>query len=99
MQMHIANVATQLSQYVKQQVSGAIVGAISDLMKHLRKCMQNLSEPLSPRPGSDSSYMDLQCALENCISSLSHKVPNAPWIFDFFSWKIVSQVFTSLEYL
>ncbi|XP_076942808.1 protein SEMI-ROLLED LEAF 2-like [Bidens hawaiensis] len=82
MQMHIANVATQLSQYVKQQVSGAIVGAISDLMKHLRKCMQNLSEPLSPRPGSDSSYMDLQCALENCISSLSHKVGDVGPILD-----------------
>ncbi|KAK1430463.1 hypothetical protein QVD17_13204 [Tagetes erecta] len=82
MQMHIANVATQLSQYVKQQVSGAIVGAITDLIKHLRKCAQNLSEPISPRPGSDSSYMDLQCALEKCISSLSHKVGDVGPILD-----------------
>ncbi|KAK9059084.1 hypothetical protein SSX86_021703 [Deinandra increscens subsp. villosa] len=82
MQMHIANVATQLSQYVKQQVSGAIVGAITDLIKHLRKCLQNMSEPLSPRLGSDSSYMDLQCALESCISSLSHKVGDVGPILD-----------------
>lgn len=81
-QMHIANVATQLSQYVKQQVSGAIVGAITDLIKHLRKCLQNLSEPLSPRGGSDSCYMDLQCALENCISNLSHKIGDVGPILD-----------------
>ncbi|KAL8263632.1 hypothetical protein R6Q59_021762 [Mikania micrantha] len=85
MQMHIANVATQLSLYVKQQVSGAIVGAITDLIKHLRKCLQNLSEPLSPRVGSDSSYMDLQRALENCISSLSHKAGDVGPILDMMS--------------
>lgn len=77
-QMHIVNVATQLSQYVKQQASVPIVGAIADLIKHLRKCLQNLSEPSSPRVGPISSYMDLQCALENCISSLSHKVLYVP---------------------
>ncbi|KAJ0937839.1 hypothetical protein HanRHA438_Chr03g0146401 [Helianthus annuus] len=82
MQTHIANVATQLSQHVKQQASGAIVGAINDLIKHVRKCIQNLSEPLSPKVGSDSSYMDLQCALENCISSLSHKVGDVGPILD-----------------
>ncbi|MFS7924529.1 hypothetical protein Hanom_Chr03g00273661 [Helianthus anomalus] len=82
MQTYIANVATQLSQHVKQQASGAIVGAINDLIKHLRKCIQNLSEPLSPKVGSDSSYMDLQCALENCVSSLSHKVGDLGPILD-----------------
>ncbi|CAI9277592.1 unnamed protein product [Lactuca saligna] len=81
-QMHIVNVATQLSQYVKQQASVPIVGAIADLIKHLRKCLQNLSEPSSPRVGPISSYMDLQCALENCISSLSHKVGDVGPILD-----------------
>ncbi|KAI3692753.1 hypothetical protein L6452_32575 [Arctium lappa] len=82
MQMHIVNVAMQLSQYVKQQASNAIVGAITDLIKHLRKCLQNLSEPSSPREGSDSCYMDLQCALENCISKFSHKVGDVGPILD-----------------
>ncbi|CAH1412502.1 unnamed protein product [Lactuca virosa] len=81
-QMHIVNVATQLSQYVKQQASVPIVGAITDLIKHLRKCLQNLSEPSSPRVGPISSYMDLQCALEKCISSLSHKVGDVGPILD-----------------
>ncbi|KAJ9537411.1 hypothetical protein OSB04_030144 [Centaurea solstitialis] len=82
MQMHIVNVATQLSQYVKQKASNAIVGAITDLIKHLRKCLQNLSEPSSPREAPDSCYMDLQCALENCISSFSHKVGDVGPILD-----------------
>lgn len=86
MQMHIANVTTQLSQYVKQKASVAFVGAITDLIKHLRKCLQNLSEPSSPRGGSDNSYLNLQCALENCISNLSQKVLNVPLLFDVFSW-------------
>nr|XP_043627511.1 protein SEMI-ROLLED LEAF 2 [Erigeron canadensis] len=82
MQMHIVNVATQLSQHIKQNDSVAIVGAITDLVKHLRKCLQNLSEPSSPRGGSDGCYLDLQCALENCISKLSLKVGDAGPILD-----------------
>lgn len=81
-QMHIANVARKLSQHVKQQASVALVGAINDLIKHLRKCLQNLSEPTSPRGGSDSSYLDLQRALEKCISSFSHKVGDVGPILD-----------------
>ncbi|KAL4556772.1 hypothetical protein LXL04_034931 [Taraxacum kok-saghyz] len=64
----------ELSQCVKQQASIPIVGAISDLIKHLRKCLQSLSEPSSPRVGPISCYMDLQSALEKCISSLLHKL-------------------------
>ncbi|KAI3503996.1 hypothetical protein L1887_32540 [Cichorium endivia] len=81
-QMHIVKVATQLSQYVKQQASVPIVGAITDLIKHLRKCLQNLSEPSSPRVGPVSCYMDLQSALEDCISNLSHKVGDVGPILD-----------------
>ncbi|XP_071732443.1 protein SEMI-ROLLED LEAF 2 [Rutidosis leptorrhynchoides] len=82
MQMHIVNVATQLSEHVKQNGSVAFVGAITDLIKHLRKCLQNFSEPTSPRGGSDSCYLDLQRALENCISKLSHKVGDVGPILD-----------------
>lgn len=76
LQLHIVNVATELSEYVKQHASVTIVGAIADLIKHLRKCLQNSSESLSPEEGCDSCYTDLQCALENCISKLSCKVCN-----------------------
>lgn len=78
LQLHIVNVATQLSEYVKQHASVAVVGAIADLIKHLRKCLQRSSESWSPIEGSDDCYADLQRALEDCISNLSCKVCNAP---------------------
>ncbi|KAL8240147.1 hypothetical protein R6Q59_013502 [Mikania micrantha] len=82
LQMQIVNVATQLSGYVKQHTSITIVGAISDLIKHLRKCLQRPCEFSSPRDGSDSLYIDLQSSLENCISNLSCKVGDVGPILD-----------------
>ncbi|KAK9078734.1 hypothetical protein SSX86_002791 [Deinandra increscens subsp. villosa] len=82
LQLQIVNVATQLSGCVKQQASVTIVGAISDLIKHLRKCIQRPCESSSPREGSDSSYIDLQSGLENCISNLSCKVGDVGPILD-----------------
>ncbi|KAB2600309.1 hypothetical protein D8674_010580 [Pyrus ussuriensis x Pyrus communis] len=40
LQTDIVNVTTQIAQGAKQQASVAITGAISDLIKHLRKCLQ-----------------------------------------------------------
>ncbi|GJS76902.1 protein semi-rolled leaf 2 isoform X1 [Tanacetum coccineum] len=82
LQLHIVNVATELSEYVKQHASVTIVGVIADLIKHLRKCLQRSSESLSPEEGCDSCYTDLQCALENCISKLSCKVGDVGPILD-----------------
>ncbi|KAL8240142.1 hypothetical protein R6Q59_013497 [Mikania micrantha] len=82
LQMQIVNVATQLLGYVKQHTSITIVGAISDLIKHLRKCLQRPFELSSPRDGSDSLYIDLQSSLENCISNLSCKVGDVGPILD-----------------
>nr|XP_043634229.1 protein SEMI-ROLLED LEAF 2-like isoform X2 [Erigeron canadensis] len=82
LQLHIVNVATQLSENIKQHDSVTIFGAIADLIKQLRKCLQRLSEPSSPTEGSDSCYTDLQCALENCISNLSCKVGDVGPILD-----------------
>ncbi|KAI3704200.1 hypothetical protein L1987_74415 [Smallanthus sonchifolius] len=81
LQLQIVNVATQLSGYVKQH-SVTIVGAISDLIKHLCKCLQRPSESSSSREGSDSLYTDLQSGLENCISNLSCKVGDVGPILD-----------------
>ncbi|XP_023746980.1 protein SEMI-ROLLED LEAF 2 [Lactuca sativa] len=78
LQLHIVNVATQLSKHAKQQDAlVSIVGAIADLIKHLRKCLQRLSGD-----ASDTCYIDLQCALENCISTLSCKVGDVGPILD-----------------
>lgn len=74
MQIDIVNVATQIAENVKPQSSVAIIGALADLMKHLRKCIQNAIESPNPEDGSYKCNLDLQIALENCISKLSHKV-------------------------
>lgn len=74
LQIDIINTATQLAQNVKQQASVAIISAISDLIKHLRKCLQKLAEASST--GNDAYRLDteLQSALEMCILQLSNKV-------------------------
>lgn len=74
MQIDIVNVATQIAENVKPQSSVAIIGALTDLMKHLRKCIQQSVEASNPEDGSKICNSDLQFALENCISKLSHKV-------------------------
>ncbi|KAG5530830.1 hypothetical protein RHGRI_025709 [Rhododendron griersonianum] len=85
-QIDIVNVATQLAQNAKQESSVAIIGAISDLMKHLRRCMQYSAEASSPSDSLDKWNTELPSALEKCILQLSNKVckgnfdtlPNVP---------------------
>lgn len=69
LQINIINIITTLAENAKQQVSPAIVGGISDLVKHLRKSMQYSAEQLSPGEG-----LNIQSAIENCILQLSYKV-------------------------
>lgn len=73
-QIDIVNVATQLAQNAKQEASVAIIGAISDLMKHLRRCLQYSAESSSPSDSLDKWNTELQSALEKCILQLSNKV-------------------------
>ncbi|XP_059632893.1 protein SEMI-ROLLED LEAF 2 [Cornus florida] len=81
-QINIVNVTTQLAQNAKEQASVAIIGAITDLMKHLRKGIQYSTEASSPRDGLDKWNADLQSALERCILQLSIKVGDAGPILD-----------------
>ncbi|RVW28586.1 hypothetical protein CK203_094814 [Vitis vinifera] len=81
-QTDIVNVTTQLAQNAKQQTSLAMVGAITDLMKHLRKCMQYSAEASSSTDVTDQSNLALQSALEICISQLSNKVGDVGPILD-----------------
>ncbi|PSS35864.1 hypothetical protein CEY00_Acc00282 [Actinidia chinensis var. chinensis] len=81
-QINIVNVTAQLAQNAKQEASIAIVGAITDLMKHLRKCMQYSAEASSPSDSLDKWNTDLQSALEKCILQLSKKVGDTGPILD-----------------
>ncbi|XP_068317761.1 protein SEMI-ROLLED LEAF 2 [Pyrus communis] len=81
LQTDIVNVTTQIAQGAKQQASVAITGAISDLIKHLRKCLQIQAAVSSPR-SLDKGNPDLRSALERCISQLSNKVGDVGPILD-----------------
>ncbi|XP_023548112.1 uncharacterized protein LOC111806846 isoform X1 [Cucurbita pepo subsp. pepo] len=81
-QTDIINVTTQLVQNAKPLASVTIIGAITDLIKHLRKCLLCSSEASSNGHDTDKWSTDLQLALENCISQLSKKVGDAGPILD-----------------
>jgi len=74
LQIDIIKTTTQLAQNVKYQASVAIIGAISDLIKHFRRCLQNLAEASSTGDGTYRLNTELQSVLEMCILQLSKKV-------------------------
>lgn len=81
-QISIIHVISQLAQYIKIQASVALTGALTDLLKHLRKCMQYSVEFSSSGSGGEKLNADLQLALEKCISQLSCKVGDVGPILD-----------------
>ncbi|XVF65548.1 hypothetical protein PTKIN_Ptkin09bG0257800 [Pterospermum kingtungense] len=81
-QVNIVNVITQLAQNAKPLPSVAIIGTITDLMKHLRKCLQNSAESSSSTGDIDKYNTELQLGLEKCISQLSNKVGDVGPILD-----------------
>ncbi|KAJ8445285.1 hypothetical protein Cgig2_024491 [Carnegiea gigantea] len=72
-QINIIHVITRLAQNAKKQATVAITGALTDLLRHLRKCMQYSAEASSAGTGADKLNSDLLLALEKCISQLSDK--------------------------
>lgn len=81
-QINIIHVITRLAQNAKKQASVAITGALTDLLRHLRKCVQYSAEASSAGTGADKLNADLQLALEKCISQLSDKVGDMGPILD-----------------
>ncbi|EOA36798.1 hypothetical protein CARUB_v10008206mg [Capsella rubella] len=81
LQVNMVNVATCLVLHAKQQASGAMTAVIADLIKHLRKCLQNAAES-DVSADETKQNSDLQHALENCIAELSNKVGDAGPILD-----------------
>ncbi|XP_074320048.1 protein SEMI-ROLLED LEAF 2 [Silene latifolia] len=81
-QINIIFVITRLAQFVKQQASVALIGALTELLRHLRKCIQYSTEASSSGSGADKLNGDLQSALENCISHLSSKIGDVGPVLD-----------------
>ncbi|XP_039045638.1 protein SEMI-ROLLED LEAF 2-like isoform X2 [Hibiscus syriacus] len=81
-QVNIVNVINQLTKNAKLQPSSAVIGTIADLVKHLRKCLQNSAELSSSRGDHDKYNTDLLLGFEKCISELSNKVGDVGPILD-----------------
>ncbi|MCL7046370.1 hypothetical protein MKW94_006683 [Papaver nudicaule] len=82
MQVNIVNVTTQLAQNTKLRPSIATIGAITDLVKHLRKCMQCSAEASIHGDNTDRSNIALQAALEECLTVFANKVGDVGPILD-----------------
>ena len=80
-QIDIVNVTTRFEQNAKQEATVEIVGAISDLIKHLKKCLQNSDEMSNAGNCIDKQNADLQFAIEKCILQLSNKVGSGIFFF------------------
>lgn len=74
MQLDIVEVTTSLAQQAKVEPSIEIIGAVSDLMRHLRKSIhcslddENLGEDVIKW---NKSFRE---AVDKCLVQLSHKV-------------------------
>lgn len=78
-QINIVKVASHLARHAKLKASVMIASAISDLIKHLRKCMHFAIEASNANADCDKWYSALYVALEECLVQLTEKVVILFW--------------------
>ena len=76
MQLNILEVTTSLAENAKVEHSAAIVSAISDIMRHLRKCMHSSLDEANMGPEVANSNRMVSVALDKCLVQLTKKVYN-----------------------
>ncbi|XP_074557637.1 protein SEMI-ROLLED LEAF 2-like isoform X2 [Curcuma longa] len=83
MQVNIVNVAAHLTLQAKLQASLSVITSISDLTRHMRKCLQ-FSIEASNLGDEDSERWNsvLHFAVEDCIRKLANKVGDVGPIID-----------------
>lgn len=81
-QISIIKVATHLAKHAKSQASVTVASAISDLIKHLRKCMYCATEASNSQADVDEWNSALYVALEECLVQLTEKVGDVGPIID-----------------
>jgi protein EFR3 len=80
-QINIVKVASHLARHAKLKASVTIAGAISDLIKHLRRCMHFAIEALNVEGDAHKWNNALHLALEECLVQLTEKVAILFWFF------------------
>ena len=74
MQLHIVDVATSLARQTKVQSSVAIIGALTDMTRHLRKSIHCSLDDSSLGAEVIQHNQNFRAAVDECLVQLSHKV-------------------------
>ncbi|PIA48441.1 hypothetical protein AQUCO_01400793v1 [Aquilegia coerulea] len=82
MQLNIVEVTTALAQQSKVQPSIAIIGAVTDLMRHLRKSIHCSLDDSSLGVDIIKWNRKFQAAVDECLVQMSHKVGDAGPVLD-----------------
>ncbi|KAK9154874.1 hypothetical protein Sjap_002354 [Stephania japonica] len=82
MQLSIVKVATALAQHSKVQASRAIIGTVSDLMRHLRKGIHCSIDDSNLGVDIITWNQKFQAAIDECIVQISNKVGDVGPILD-----------------
>ncbi|XP_058003266.1 protein SEMI-ROLLED LEAF 2 isoform X2 [Hevea brasiliensis] len=82
MQLEIVEVTTSLAQHAKVESSVAIIGAVSDLMRHLRKSIHCSLDDTNLGADIKNWNKSFREVLDKCLVELSYKVGDAGPILD-----------------
>ncbi|KAL0665857.1 hypothetical protein Bca4012_028561 [Brassica carinata] len=82
MQLNILEVTSSLAENAKVEHSAAIVSAISDIMRHLRKCMHSSLHEANLGTEAANCNRMVSVAIDKCLIQLTKKVGDAGPILD-----------------
>ncbi|KAM5552228.1 protein SEMI-ROLLED LEAF 2 [Rosa sericea] len=82
MQLDIVDVATSLARETKVQSSVAIIGALSDMMRHLRKSIHCSLDDSNLGTEVIEWNRKFRAAVDDCLVELTHKVGDAGPVLD-----------------
>lgn len=74
MQLQIIEVTASLAELSKAEPSVAILGAVSDVMRHLRKSIHCLLDDATMGADIINWNRNFKEAVDNCLVQLAHKV-------------------------
>lgn len=74
MQLDIVEVTTSLAQYAKVQPSVSVIGAVSDMMRHLRKSIHLSLDNSNLSPDVINWNKNFRKVVDKCLVRLSNKV-------------------------
>lgn len=83
MQLDIVDVVTSLAQETKVQSSVAIIGALSDMMRHLRKSIHCSLDDSNLGAEVIEWNQKFRAAVDDCLVQLTHKVMVTSFIFHY----------------